>query len=78
MGIDGLNTAEGFFKACLALPIVLAFWLLGFIWKRSGWMRLDDIDVDTGRRELDWDEVNAYREYVKSLPRWRRVLHSLL
>lgn len=75
VGIDRLNSAEGFFKTCLAFPIVLAFWLLGFLWKRTGWLRVDQIDVDTGRRELDWDEVRAYREYVGSLPVWRRALH---
>ncbi|POR33743.1 Amino-acid permease inda1, partial [Tolypocladium paradoxum] len=77
VGKTGVNNAEGFFKSYLAFPIVLAFWLLGFLWKRTGWLRLDQIDVDTGRRELDWDEVRAYREHIKSLPTWRRVCHKL-
>lgn len=62
---------------CLALLIVLDFWLLGFVWKRSGWLRIDQIDVDTGRRALDWDEVRAYRAYVRGLLAWRRALHKL-
>ncbi|PFH63397.1 hypothetical protein XA68_12361 [Ophiocordyceps unilateralis] len=57
VGKPGFNTVEGFFKDWLAFPVVMAFWLLGFIWKRSGWLRIDQIDVDTGRRELDWDEI---------------------
>lgn len=61
----------------LALPIVIAFWILGFAWKRTGWLRLDQIDVDTGRRDLDWDQVRAYRERLKGLPAWRRWLKKL-
>ncbi|KAK1251991.1 hypothetical protein MKX07_007470 [Trichoderma sp. CBMAI-0711] len=76
-GQHGLNDAEGFFQAYLALPIVLAFWLGGYIWKRTGWLRLDQIDVDTGRRELDWDEIRAYREFVASQPSWKRVYYAL-
>ncbi|PHH88421.1 hypothetical protein CDD83_7549 [Cordyceps sp. RAO-2017] len=75
-GTEELSSVKDFFKACLALPIVLAFWLLGFVWKRTGWLRLEQIDVDAGRRELDWDEVRAYRAYVKGLPLWRRWLHK--
>ncbi|RCI09367.1 hypothetical protein L249_3760 [Ophiocordyceps polyrhachis-furcata BCC 54312] len=77
VGKPGFNTVEGFFKDWLAFPVVMAFWLLGFLWKRSGWLRIDQIDVDTGRRELDWDEVRAYREHVQRLPSWRRALHKL-
>lgn len=50
---------------------------MGFAWKRTGWLPLEQIDVDTGRRELDWEEIRAYREQVKALPTWRRVLHRI-
>jgi len=76
-GKTGVNNAEGFFKSYLAFPIVIAFWIFGFVWKRTGWLRLDQIDVDTGRRELDWDQIRAYREHIKSLPTWRRWLNKL-
>ena len=33
-----LNDAEGFFKAYLALPVVLFFWVVGYVWKRKGWV----------------------------------------
>ncbi|PHH79104.1 hypothetical protein CDD82_2595 [Ophiocordyceps australis] len=77
-GVEGLNNVEGFFKSCLALPIVLTFWLFGFLWKRTGWLKIQDIDVDTGRRELDWDEIRAYKDYVKGLSWWRRFIHKML
>ncbi|KAK4101118.1 hypothetical protein N658DRAFT_507427 [Parathielavia hyrcaniae] len=73
----GFNDAEGFFKSYLALPVVMAFWVGGFLWKRTGWLRTDQIDVDTGRRELDWDSINEYRAKLAAMPPWRRVLWTL-
>ncbi|KAK5052097.1 Amino-acid permease inda1 [Exophiala bonariae] len=72
-----LNDAEGFFKAYLALPVVLFFWVVGYVWKRKGWVRLADIDLDTGRREHDWDTINAYRRQVATWPAWRRALSAV-
>ncbi|UKZ76638.1 Amino-acid permease inda1 [Trichoderma virens FT-333] len=76
-GVDGLNDAEGFFQSYLAAPIVIAFWVAGYLWKRTGWLKVSQIDVDTGRRELDWEQIHAYREYVASLPAWKRVYYHL-
>ncbi|KAL2133419.1 hypothetical protein VTI74DRAFT_2420 [Chaetomium olivicolor] len=73
----GFNDVEGFFKSYLAMPIVIVFWIIGFFWKRTGWLRLDQIDLDTGRRELDWDAINAYRAELAQMPAWKRVLHTL-
>ncbi|KAJ4414869.1 Amino-acid permease inda1 [Gnomoniopsis sp. IMI 355080] len=73
----GFNTAQGFFQSYLALPVVLFFWICGYAWKREGWLRTRDINVDIGRRELDWDEINAYKAQVAALPQWRRILHAV-
>jgi yeast amino acid transporter len=72
-----LASVEDFFKAYLALPVVLIFWFSGFAWKRTGWLRTSQMDVDTGRRELDWEEINAYRESIKAMPIWRRMIHHM-
>ncbi|RYP84688.1 hypothetical protein DL769_001122 [Monosporascus sp. CRB-8-3] len=74
---DGFNDAAGFFESYLALPVVLFFWVVGYFWKRTGWLKLSQIDVDTGRRELDWDEINAYRAKVAAWPLWRRFANHL-
>ncbi|PHH62743.1 hypothetical protein CDD81_6731 [Ophiocordyceps australis] len=76
-GHSGLGTAEGFFKSYLAIFVVLAFWLFGYLWKRTGWLRVSEMDVDTGRREIDWQAIKAYRQQVASWPAWRRVLHAI-
>jgi amino acid transporter len=67
-----VGTAETFFQAYLALFVVAAFWICGYFWKHEGWLRTAQMDVDTGRRELDWDLINREREEMKSWPAWRR------
>ncbi|KAK1753800.1 amino-acid permease inda1 [Echria macrotheca] len=56
-GPDGgeLNDAAGFFKTCLAFPVVIFFWAAGYIWKRPKFLSVNDIDLDSGRREIDWE-----------------------
>jgi len=71
----GFNDAEGFFMSYLALPVVLLFWAIGFLWKRQGWLSLANIDVDTGRRELPWDEINEERARIAAMPAYKRWFH---
>lgn len=76
--IDGsLGTAEGFFQSYLALPVVIAFYIIGYVWKREGWRKVSEIDLDTGRREHDWDTINAYRTKLANGPAWKRLMHHL-
>ncbi|KAL4815420.1 amino acid permease/ SLC12A domain-containing protein [Aspergillus spinulosporus] len=79
-GPDGgtYNDAKGFFKSYLALPVVLFFWICGYFWKREGWLRTSQIDIDSGRREVDWDFINAERARVAALPAWRRILNLII
>jgi amino acid transporter len=65
--------AEAFFESYLAAFVVLAFWIAGYFWKREGWLRTAQMDVDTGRRVLDWDLINREREEMKTWPTWKRV-----
>lgn len=44
------DRATDFFKGMISLPIVLAFYLSYKLVKRSKFRRLDEIDLDTGRR----------------------------
>ena len=67
-------SAEAFFKSYLALPVVLLFWAGGFLWKRTGWLRTHQMDVDTGRRQVNWELVNKERERIRAMPVWRRAL----
>jgi amino acid transporter len=70
-------SANNFFIQCLAIPVVLFFWIVGFAWKRTGWLSLDQIDIDSNRRELDWDEINAHRAKVAQMSPLRRIFSKL-
>lgn len=70
-----MGTAQDFFMQYLAAPVVLGFWAVGWLWKRQPFLRTKNIDVDTGLREFDWDEINAERSRLAALPAWRRILH---
>lgn len=73
-GADGPQGAEGFFKSYLAFFVVIAFYIVGWAWKRSTWKTLAEIDVDSGRREIDWEILNKERARYASWPKWRRIL----
>lgn len=73
----GINDAKGFFQAYLALPVVLFFWVCGYVWKRQGVKKLSEIDLDTGRRPIDWEEIHAQRARYASWPKWRQILSSI-
>jgi amino acid transporter len=77
IGAD-VGTAEGFFKSYLALPVVMFFWLCGYLWKRKAWLRTADMDVMSGRRELDWDYINAERAKHDSWPMWKKWWHKIM
>lgn len=51
-------SAYNFFNAYLAVPVVILFYFIGYVWKRKTWLRVSEMDVDTGRRRLDpaWEE----------------------
>ncbi|EME81927.1 uncharacterized protein MYCFIDRAFT_56514 [Pseudocercospora fijiensis CIRAD86] len=69
--------AESFFYSYLAFFVVLLFYAIGYFWKKKAWMKTSQIDVDSGRREIDmelWDEFKAKRA---SWPAWRRALDKM-
>jgi len=76
-GVSRTATAKEFFSAWLTVPVIAVFWIIGYLWKREGGLKIEQIDVDTGRREIDWDVINAYRAEVASWPKWKRIFHKL-
>jgi yeast amino acid transporter len=76
--IDGdVGDAEGFFKSYLALPVVLLFWACGYFWKREGWLRTSQIDVYAGRREIDWDRLNAKNDKKRNASFFKRIFYFM-
>ncbi|CAN6625590.1 general amino-acid permease Gap1p [Trichomonascus vanleenenianus] len=62
--------ASDFFEIYLAMPVAIVCYLGYKIWYRTPFIRAKDMDVDTGRREVDLDlleqEMAEEREYLKS------------
>ncbi|KAJ5050882.1 uncharacterized protein L3040_002750 [Drepanopeziza brunnea f. sp. 'multigermtubi'] len=70
-----VGNAEDFFKSMLGLPVVIFFFVCGYFWKKPLWLTLDNIDLDTGRREIDWNLIRAERQRIAGLPLFKRMYY---
>lgn len=77
--IGGSPDAEAFFGAYLGFPVILAFYIGHKIWTKNWrlYIRAKDIDIDTGRRELDLDllkqEIAEEKAILAAKPFYYRV-----
>ncbi|GBL50655.1 glyceraldehyde-3-phosphate dehydrogenase 1 [Candidozyma auris] len=77
--IGGKPEAESFFKSYLSFPIIIVFYVFHKIWKKNWrmWIPVNEIDIDTGRRELDLDllkqEIAEEKAYIRSKPFYYKV-----
>ncbi|KAG7661577.1 uncharacterized protein J8A68_004946 [[Candida] subhashii] len=77
--LGGSPSAEVFFNNFLTVPVIIVFYVGHKLWTRNWklFIRAKDIDIDTGRRELDLDlvkqEVAEEKAYIRSLPFYKRV-----
>jgi yeast amino acid transporter len=53
------------------------FWVCGYAWKRTGWLKTSQIDVDTGRRTVNWDAINETKATIAAYPAWKRVAYYM-
>ncbi|KAF2239060.1 amino acid permease [Viridothelium virens] len=68
------ENAETFFQAYLAAPIVIACYIGYKLWYRTPFMKVHNMDLQTGRRELDVAELIAEEKAERaSWPRWKKV-----
>jgi amino acid transporter len=70
--------ASNFFEAYLALPVVLAFYAFYKIFYRTPFVRIQDIDLITGRHEFEsmlWRD--RMRQDRSTWPRWKRIYKTL-
>ncbi|GEQ66657.1 hypothetical protein JCM33374_g320 [Metschnikowia sp. JCM 33374] len=81
--IHGTPNAYHFFETFLSVFVILAFWLGHKIWKRNWklFIRAKDLDIDTGRRELDLDllkqELAEERAIMATKPFYYRFYRAL-
>lgn len=76
--MSSVELVENWFKAYLAAPIVIACYLVFKFAKNTRFKRLDDIDITSGRRELDLAAILAEeRAEQAQWPRWKRIWHIM-
>lgn len=76
--IDGTEAAENFFLAYLAAPVMIAFYIVGVIWKRTTPRKASSIDLVSGRKA--WataEELEPGRRAVRELP-WPKWIVYIL
>ncbi|XMA10897.1 hypothetical protein WAI453_003688 [Rhynchosporium graminicola] len=65
--------AQGFFEAYLAMPIVILFYVTFKLVKKTKFKKLKDIDVTSGRRDVDLPAILAEERAIQAgWPWWKR------
>ncbi len=73
------EVAQNFFVNCLALPVLVVCYVGHKLWFRTSVVSVDDMDIDTGRR--DFDRLGAIRAHEQAerqaWPKWRKFYKLL-
>ncbi len=71
--MTGRQQVQHFFLAYLAAPIVIIFYVSYKVWFKTPFMRSKDMDLKTGRRELNLPELIAEEQAERAAwPRWKK------
>ncbi|KAH6871206.1 amino acid permease-domain-containing protein [Thelonectria olida] len=69
---------QAFFLSVMAIPIILIFYLVHKVWFRTGIIRVDEMDIKTGRRYFRVHiATEQEREERRRWPLWKRVYQLL-
>lgn len=69
---------KNFFLQVMAIPIVLIFYICHKIWFRTSVVRVDEMDVETGRRYFRIHiATEQEREERMGWPRWKKIYRFL-
>jgi len=72
--MSGSEIANGFFQAYLATPVVILFYVVYKVWKKTPFMRTHNMDLHTGIRDLNIAELVAEeRAEQAQWPKWKKV-----
>jgi amino acid transporter len=76
--LTATERAKSFFLLCMALPIVLVFWIGHKLWFKTSIVRVEDMDIDTGRRDFRLAVIKAREEEEQMMwPRWKKIYRFL-
>jgi yeast amino acid transporter len=68
------DLVKNWFEAYLSAPIILLFFVVFKFWKKTKFKRIADIDITSGRRELDLKEILAEeRAEAAKWPWWKKA-----
>jgi amino acid transporter len=69
---------QSFFEAYLAAPIVIIMFLAFKIIKKTRFRRLSEIDIDSGKRELNLPVILAEERVEQARwPVWKKIWRTL-
>jgi amino acid transporter len=72
--VRGSPSVAVFFQSYLAVPVVILFYVVWKIWKRTPFRRPATIDLVTGRRLLDTQQLIAEERAKRAAwPLWKRL-----
>lgn len=72
------DLAKSFFLVYLAAPVVALFYFGHYFWHRTSFVRLADMDLDTGRRDFNLPILIAQeKEERDNWPAWKKVYKYL-
>ncbi|PNS15306.1 Cationic amino acid transporter 1 [Sphaceloma murrayae] len=69
--------AEVFFQSYLALFVVMLFYFIGWVWKRQSWKSIHELDVDSGRRDFDWEIIHKERARIAAKSKFGQFLNKI-
>ncbi|KAM0329943.1 hypothetical protein ACHAQA_004110 [Verticillium albo-atrum] len=76
--MDSKALAQSFFLRYLAAPVVAAFYIGHKLYYRTTYVKLSEMDVDTGRRDFHLSIlISQEEEEKKTWPRWKKVYKFL-
>jgi yeast amino acid transporter len=77
--IDGTPDAKAFFQAYLAAPIVLFFFIVWKVYKKTRFVRSSEVDLVSGRRLMNLAELKIQeREEQQAWGPWKRYFLFLV
>ncbi|RDL32381.1 Amino acid transporter-like protein [Venustampulla echinocandica] len=69
---------SNFFEACLAAPVVFLFYIFYKVWYKTRWIRVGEIDLQTGRNTFESEFVRQqWRDDESTWPQWKKVYKTL-
>ncbi|KAK4038745.1 amino acid permease [Parachaetomium inaequale] len=72
------DAAQNFFLQYLCVPIVVAFYVGYKLWFRTRVVSIEEMDVDTGRRDFNLPILISHEvDEKRGMPRWKRVYKFL-